>query len=198
MLKAAKPNSTSGHFHAVRFYETPESLCRLVADFLGEGVATGHPALVIGTTEHNQGIVNELRARHFDVDHMLAAGDLLLLDARETLAQFMVDGAPSAGLFQEFASKTLERLCRGRKDCTIRAYGEMVDVLWKDGMSVAAVKLEMLWNQLAMTHEFSLLCGYSMGNFYKDAGMQDVCAQHTHVTGANGDFAPLPVNTTVN
>jgi hypothetical protein len=36
----------------------------------------------------------------------------------------------------------------------------------KDGLTTAAIKLEVLWNQLAMTREFSLLCAYSMGNFY--------------------------------
>ena len=48
-------------------------------------------------------------------------------------------------------------------------------------MSAAAIKLEMLWNHLANTHDFSLLCGYAMGNFYKDATIDDVCRHHTHV-----------------
>ena len=47
------------------------------------------------------------------------------------------------------------------------AYGEMVDVLWKAGQDVAAIRLEMLWNKLAAMHDFALLCGYAMGNFYK-------------------------------
>jgi len=57
------------------------------------------------------------------------------------------------------------------------------------------IRLEMLWNQLAMTHDFSLLCGYAMGNFYKHAGMREVCAMHSHViASANGlaEHSPLP------
>ena len=34
-----------------------------------------------------------------------------------------------------------------------------MDLLWKDGLTTAAVRLEMLWNQLARTQDFSLLCG---------------------------------------
>lgn len=34
---------------------------------------------------------------------------------------------------------------------------------------------------LANSHDFSLLCSYAMGNFYKDASIDDVCRQHTHV-----------------
>jgi hypothetical protein len=195
----SKTSATSGHFHAVRFYESKESLCRIVAEFLGAGLVTTEPALVIATPEHRAGIVEELRARHFDVDAMQAAGDLLLLDARETLATFMVDGLPDAELFRVTAANALERACHGRTDCTIRAYGEMVDLLWKDGATVAAVRLEMLWNQLARTRDFSLLCGYGMGNFYKDASVADICHQHTHVVSAGGVAEPATAEgTTIN
>ncbi len=176
---------TSGHFHAVRFYENKASLARTVSDFLAEGLATGQPALIIATPEHRDAVLQELRARHIDLDKAEAAGDLLMLDARQTLRLFMVDGMPDASLFKTHVPAAIDRLCRGRKDCTIRAYGEMVDVLWQDGLTAAAIRLEMLWNQLAMTHDFSLLCGYAMGSFYKDAGMRDICAQHSHVMPAD-------------
>jgi len=175
-----------GHFHAVRFYENEKSLCRIVAGFLGEGLASGQPALVVATPEHRRGIIDELRARHFDVVRMHAAGDLVMVDARKLMSGFIVDGVPDARLFAEGATRVLERTARGREALTIRAYGEMVDLLWKDGYDVAAIQLEMLWNKLARTHDFSLLCGYAMGNFYKDACVATICAEHTHVVGADG------------
>jgi hypothetical protein len=181
----------SGHFHAVKFYETRESLCRIVAEFLGEGLISQQPALVIATPEHRSGILAELRARHFDVDGMQAAGDLLLLDASEVLATFMVDGMPNADLFIRKTTGAIQQLCRGRKDCTIRAYGEMVDVLWKAGQTMAAVRLEMLWNKLAMTRDFALLCGYAMGSFYKDAGLEAIHREHSHVVSPEGQAVPV-------
>ena len=61
----------------------------------------------------------------------------------------------------------------------------MVDVLWRRGESDAAIRLEVLWNDLAATHTFSLLCGYAIGNFYKETSkLEEVCHQHTHVLGA--------------
>ena len=181
--RAASNHESVGHFHAVRFYENKASLCRTVADFLGEGLAVGEPALVIATPVHREAVLSELRLRGVDVDQLEAAGELLLLDARDALAAFMVDGMPDAARFNAQVPAAIERLCRGRK-ATVRAYGEMVDVLWQDGFTAAAIRLEMLWNQLAMTHDFSLLCGYAMGSFYKDAGMRDVCAQHSRVVQA--------------
>ena len=191
MNQDAKAVPGSGHFHAVRFYETRQSLCRMVAEFLGEGLIIGQPALVIATPEHGEGIVAELRARHFDTDKMTAAGDLLVLDAREVLSTFMEDGFPDAARFNLSVPAEIGRVRAGRINVTVRAYGEMVDLLWKDGFTTAAVRLEMLWNQLAMTHDFSLLCGYAMGNFYKDAAVEDICRQHSHVVSAEGVHAPV-------
>jgi len=185
MNHATTAARASGHFHAVRFYETRESLCRMVAEFLGEGMVIGQPALVVATPEHRDGIVAELAARHFDIDKMLASSDLLLLDAREVLSTFMEDGQPDATRFNVSVPAAIDRLRRTRT-CTVRAYGEMVDLLWKDGLTTAAVRLEMLWNQLAMTREFSLLCGYAMGNFYKDAAVSEICGQHSHIISPDG------------
>ena len=181
--------SEAGHFHAVKFYETPESLCRIVAEFLGEGLMAQEPALVLATPEHREGILAALRARHVDVDGAQASGDLLLLDASQTLGRFMRDGMPNAELFKRTATGALEALRRDRKDCTIRAYGELVDVLWKAGHDAAAIRLEMLWNALADTHDFSLMCGYAMGSFYKDSDRSAIQHQHSHIVSPDGAMA---------
>ena len=180
--------SASGHFHAVRFYEDDTSLCRIVSGFVAEGLALDQPALVIATQPHIDAVLKNLTAAAVDVDRLKKSGELLLLDARQTLATFMVNGQPDPDFFKASATSSLEQLGRGRAR-TIRAYGEMVDVLWKDGMSAAAIKLEMLWNRLANSHDFSLLCGYAMGNFYKEASIDDVCRHHTHVVSDSGDIA---------
>src|ERR1700687_4093565 len=100
---------SAGHCHAVRFYENKASLCRTVADFLGEGITLGQPGLVIATPTHRDALLAELRSRHFDVDNVQAAGDLLLLDARDVLATFMVDGMPDATLFKTHVPAAIDR-----------------------------------------------------------------------------------------
>ena len=194
MLRHMAKNTTDGpgHFHAVKFYESPESLCQIVAEFLGDGLGAGQPALAIATPEHREGILTGLRARRFDVDTLQAAGDLLLLDVSDLLAGFMVDGMPDAALFTSAATSAIEQVRRGRKDVTIRAYGELVDVLWKAGQDAAAIRVELLWNKLAMTHEFSMLCGYSMGTFYKNADLTAIQHEHSHIVSPQGVFLPAP------
>jgi hypothetical protein len=110
----------SGHFHAVRFYENERSLCRIVAGFLGEGLAMGQPGLVVATPEHRRGILDELRVRHFDVVRLHAAGDLVMVDARKVMSGFIVDGVPDARLFTESTTRVLERTARGREALSIR------------------------------------------------------------------------------
>jgi hypothetical protein len=79
-------------------------------------------------------------------------------------------------------STIFTQVARVRPRATIRAYGEMVDVLWKAGQTDAAITLEMLWNSLASKHPFSLLCGYAMGQFYKQPDLYErVCAEHDMV-----------------
>jgi hypothetical protein len=181
----ALPGDPTEHVHAVRFYENTTSLCRTVADFLSGGFGLGQPALVIATPAHTDGVVEELRARSVDVDALADAGALVLLDARKVLTTFMQDGVPDAERFRANITEAIDRLNSGREECTIRAYGEMVDVLWQDGLTSAAIRLEMLWNQLALSRNFSLLCGYAIRSFYKDAGMREICAQHSYVIPAN-------------
>jgi hypothetical protein len=189
------PNSStrqSGHFHAVRFYDSVESLARMVAGFLAEGLTAKQPALAIATPDHSRAIEAALAAKGWDVAALLTSGELTVLDAEDTLAAFMVDGMPDAAKFDAIASTAIERACGGRRDCTIRAYGEMVDVLWKRNQSVAAIRLEMLWNKLAGSKDFSLLCGYAMGAFFKDAQQRmDVCRPHTHLLMDDERAQPL-------
>jgi hypothetical protein len=165
----------------VKFYDDDSSLFATVAGFLAKGLVNGEPAVVIATEAHRSGIVRRLRQLSVDVPHVTKSGDLLLLDARELLDSFMRDSAPDARLFRPKVSGIVERALR-RRNVVVRAYGEMVDLLWKDGQSSAAIQLEILWNQLAIQYGFSLLCGYSMGHFYKQAvRLEEVCAQHAEV-----------------
>jgi hypothetical protein len=170
-----------GHFHAVRFYKDTDSLCAIVGTFLKEGFVESQPAVVIATPRHREKIEECLQDEGLDVAALKASRQLVLLDAGAVLSTFMVDGMPSSALF----TAAMKPIFQGSGAKRIRAYGEMVDVLWKGGHTVAATRLEMLWNDLARTQSFSLVCGYSMGNFYKDAAVDEICAQHSHVLSEN-------------
>ena len=183
-MENLKPRS--GHFHAVRFYENEHELCRIVADFLSGGLAVGQPAIVVATPKHRDGIAKRFDEIGLDIGELQRSGELVLRDAREMLAFFMVDGMPDSGRFNTAMSRLIQQACRGRDDRPVSVYGEMVDVLWKDGNQEGAMRLELLWNQLAASHDFSLLCGYAVGSFYKGASRDEICSQHSHVLSDAG------------
>jgi hypothetical protein len=170
------------HRHAVKFYATESSLVSTVAGFVSEGMILGQPAVMIAIPAHREAVSDELSVRNIDVEHARRRGDLVMLDARETLDLFMIDGEPNAPLFTTYVGGILDQMIRGRGPTIVRAYGEMVDLLWKDGQPDAAIQLEILWNALARKHGFALLCAYCMGNFYKQTEQfEEVCRQHSHV-----------------
>ena len=169
----------------MQFYKDETSLTGTVAQFLADGLSTGQPVLVIATPSHARKIERALAARELDVNVLRARGELQFVDAQKMLASFMFGGLPDPVLFRFGVGEVIEKLCAGRVPCPIRAYGEMVDLLWQEGNADGAIKLEILWNQLAATHDFALLCGYAFGHFYKetsrDARYEDVVAQHSQV-----------------
>jgi MEDS: MEthanogen/methylotroph, DcmR Sensory domain len=176
------------HDHAVQFYADPAELFERVGTFLSEGLAAGQPAIVIATPEHGVAIERALEAHLIDVAHARRLGDLVMLDAEETLGTFMVDHAPVGSLFRRSIGAVIEQALRGRERTPVRAYGEMVDVLWKQGRTEAAIRVEVLWNNLADSHAFSLLCGYAIGNFYKQNDKyREVCDLHSHVHRAEAN-----------
>ena len=189
-MKDATPSVADKH-HAVRFYDNDKSLAQIVARFLSDGLAEGKPGIVVATPSHRVAILRELVAESLDVVQLQSSHDLVLLDAQETLSLFMVNGRPDAEAFKNSMCEVIKTAYRERPDCTVRIYGQMVDVLWKDGQQEAAIGLETLWNELANTQAFSLLCGYSMGHFYKDANFQKICRQHTHVVSADGELTAV-------
>ena len=190
--RRTEPDTDSGHFHGVQFYNDPDNLCRIVGDFIGEGLEQDSLAVVIATPDHTTRIESCLRRRGIDVDALKNLGHLVTLDANDTLQLFMTDGMPNPGAFRRTLRQILTDVRRGREHCTIRAYGEMVDLLWKEGLEAAAIRLETLWNQLGSTHDFALLCGYSMGNFYKGAALDEIGGQHSHMVSDDGDVALVP------
>jgi signal transduction histidine kinase len=171
--------------HAVQFYEDDGFLCRAVAEFLAPALTTAEPAFVIATPPHREAILAHLRDMHgCDPEMAILTGDLVVLDARDTLATFIVDGQPDAARFEARIGPILARLRRGREDATVYAYGEMVDLLWRVGMQEGALALEAMWNTLGAGQPFSLLCGYAMSHFSDEtqrAPFDAICRQHTHV-----------------
>jgi hypothetical protein len=190
----AHTETSHDQFHAVRFYVDDLALCRMVGGFVGDGLAAGQPAVVIATPSHRDCILEMLGSLAFDVARLVSSGELQLLDAEQTLSAFMKEGHPDPVGFAAVIGAVLQRARGVRPHATVRAYGEMVDWLWKHDACEAAIRLELLWNDLANRYPFSLLCGYSMGNFYKQGSYEEICRHHTHVLSESGQHTRVRID----
>jgi hypothetical protein len=82
------------HFHAVRFYESTQSLAATAAVFFGAGLMVDEPAVVIGCPEHQIAIEEMLRDISFSLVALRRSHKLHVLDAGRTLRELIVDGVP--------------------------------------------------------------------------------------------------------
>ena len=148
-------------FHAAECFSDRGALSPLIGDFLATGFAQGDAGVIIAIPEHSAAIETDLRRRGVDVDDLKKMGELVVLDARETLNTFMVDGLPHTATFNYVLGRVLDQVCRAHPHCPIRVYSEMVNMLSKDRLDVAADQLDTLWDGLARTRtrDFHLLCG---------------------------------------
>jgi hypothetical protein len=105
----------------------------------------------------------------------------------------MVNDRPDVDLFHENVGRIVQQVLNGRSRTVLRAYGEMVDLLWRQGKAEAAIELEVLWNKLALSFDFALLCGYAMGSFYKQVDqLESIRVLHSHVVNGPGKVVDFP------
>jgi hypothetical protein len=173
--------------HGVQVYGDVEELAVSVAEYLGSGFKVGDPAVVVATPDHWTRFAARLESAGWELEALEACGLLTVLDAAATLAEFMEAETPSAPAFEHVVGGVLDAVADRFPRREIRAFGEMVDLLCEQGRLDAAVALEELWNELARTRRFSLMCGYHLDVFDRAAQrtpLPQVCRLHSHVMPA--------------
>ena len=169
--------------HAVQVYSELDELAASVGTFLDAGFRAGEPAVVIAAAGHVQAFSAELERRGHDVDELQAQGLLTCCDAEDTLASFMDGDVPSGERFEEAVEGVLDEVAGRFPEKTIRAFGEMVDLLFQRGQQAAAIALEELWNRALESRRCALLCGYELDVFDLDtqaSALPEIIRAHTH------------------
>src|SRR5262245_10505154 len=103
------PHKVHTHTHSVQFYGSDDTLVSTVAAFLSEGLVKGQPAVIVATELHRQAILEQLCARLIDVSLAHHIGDLVVLDAEETLATFMIGDLPDQDRFNKQVGAVIEQ-----------------------------------------------------------------------------------------
>jgi hypothetical protein len=165
--------------HILQIYDNDKAFLDTLTTFVTTGIEAGDCTIVIATESHLKGLEDNLRAKGLQLGYLKADDLYIPLNAEETLEKFMVDGWPDERLFNKTISEIIERAhCRTRK---VRAFGEMVAILWAEGNNGATVRLESLWNDYMHKAPFLLFCAYPKSGSTQDLyqSMDAICACHS-------------------
>ena len=165
--------------HVLQIYENDDSFLRVLTDFVGEGINSGEGVIVIATQEHLMGLECLLESHGLNISALIANDTYIPLDAHDTLSKFMVNGWPDEELFNDVVTELILKAKKGNRK--VRAFGEMVAILWAQGNSGATVNLEHLWNKFCEKEVLCLFCAYPKAGFTQDAheSILHICNSHS-------------------
>jgi hypothetical protein len=170
--------------HVVQIYENDEDFLDLLTAFISGGINAGECAVVIATAAHLTALDERLATLGFSVHSLIAKTQYLPLDAEETLSKFMVNDWPDENLFNRAISEVIVKAKGNSRK--VRAFGEMVAILWAKGQVGATVRLEHLWNKFCENEAFCLFCAYPESGFTQNAAesVMHICSAHSKmITG---------------
>jgi hypothetical protein len=165
--------------HIVHIYPSNEAFLDALEGFVAAGVDQNEAVVVIVTPEQLQALGERLRKRSMDIDALQAGKALIAMDADESLGKFMIRDWPDEALFLHFVHRILVRTGNRR----VRAFSELVALLWARGHREAMLRLEGLWHRACASTELTLLCAYPRDAFPEDrkSTIKDIQAAHSFV-----------------
>lgn len=167
--------------HVLQIYESEQSFIATLAGFVGDGINKGDCTIVIATREHLSALDTVLKEHGLKVDGLKKEGLYRPLDAKEALSRFMEDNWPDSEKFHTYIGRLFEEAkTAGRK---VRAFGEMVALLWAEGNNGATVQLEHLWNEFCSSAELTLFCAYPKSGFTDapESSLAQICNAHAKI-----------------
>lgn len=165
--------------HVVCLYRHDSDLAEAVAAYLKRGLSDGASLVLVAVPEHLREIEDDLRAHGEWEPERIS-----VLDAAETLESITSDGWVEADAFDRVVGGAIRSAAAGGRP--VRAYGEMVSLLWQAGDVLATFEVEALWDDLGRQVPFSLLCSYPSEPDQTASGPDSVAALHdvVHTVGA--------------
>jgi CheY-like chemotaxis protein len=176
--------------HAVAFYRDDASFLRAVGHFIEPALSAGSAVIVVATEAHRVGLVSTLQAQGLDIAAAIEQGRYIALDAADAVSTFMVNDLPDPARFLGVADNLITTAAKsgeGEHPRRVALCGECDPPLWTLGTGEAAIRLEQLWNEIAMRYDVDILCAYPLSSFHGGEQnshiFQRICAEHSAVHG---------------
>ncbi len=177
--------------HIVQLYQDDDFYGEAISHFAAEGLVRGESIILVATRPHWENISGRLHGKGFDTAALFRQGQLMLLDADDTLPKFMAGNTPDGSIFKPLAKEAIARARAGGKYPRVRWWGEMVNVLYANGNPRGSNQLEQFFDQVAHEERIPVFCSLLMDKFdpaIYDEAFGHVCGTHGHVVPCD-DYA---------
>jgi len=174
--------------HSVQLYENDKVFLNTLESFAGAGLISGDSIIIIATADHLSSLEMRLVNQGFNMPFLKSSFRYMGLNADEVLNQFVVNNQINETLFMDCIGQSIHKV--EKNNGKVRAFGEMVALLWQRGLTETTIALERLWNQLHHRKNFTLFCAYPKNIFSTDvnAGVHSIYHEHHKVI----DGSPRP------
>lgn len=177
--------------HLVQIYRDDAVFLDSLQGFVAGGIEKGEAVIVIATSPHLNALEQRLISANVDLNAARSSGQYIPMNARLTLERFVFNGHPDEEQFEMVIGSVLEDARAGGRK--VRAFGEMVALMWAQGHHAGTLTLEKLWHRLCQKEAFSLFCAYPRAGFTEELGSsaRSICDAHSRVIGSR-PFAQPP------
>jgi MEDS: MEthanogen/methylotroph, DcmR Sensory domain len=179
--------------HIVQLYQDQEFLNRAVCRYARAGLANGEGVMLFPTISHWNAFRPRLEAEGVDVQAAQERGQLTVVDADEILPRLMRGAMPDPPVFRRVFAEVVAQAHAGGSYQKVRAWGEMVNLLWERGDVAASMNLEDLFDQLNKIVDIVMFCSFLMDNFDGDVHehmLPRLGTNHSHLIPVE-DYARL-------
>lgn len=179
--------------HFCQLHRTPDTLNTALFTYAANGFARGDALIVFAAPERLHALRRHIVNSGRDVAALESSSQLHLRNGGDVLDRFVRCAQPDWTGFRHAIDSTVKSV-RAKGWQRLRAYGDMVNDLWRALNTAEAIRLEQLWNDVRRDHDFCLFCGYELDGL--DAGayagpIRDIARVHTETPATTEDMAAL-------
>jgi DNA-binding NarL/FixJ family response regulator len=163
-----KTETTRGH--RAEFYSDDAAFVLGFSNFIEAALNAGDAVIVVSTESHQRSMFQKLQERGVNVPAVIEQGRCLFVDVAETNSSFMENDVPTPVRFFKVVDDLIVEAARAAqgKQFRVAVCGECASILWAQGKANAAIQVEKLCHKLARRYEMDILCGFSLGCFYRE------------------------------
>jgi DNA-binding NarL/FixJ family response regulator len=182
--RIAQGDSLASHRHDVVFCASDAVLIGAFSRFIAGQLGEGNAVVAAVTAAHERGLQSSLEAARVDVALAIRQQRYLPVNVSELLAKATVHGRPDPLRYLDAMGDLLTDVTLRATDrhSRVAVCGEGTSIFLTDGQVEAAIQLEHLWDEIAMSRQMDILCAYPLAARDESVpAVRRLCAEHTAV-----------------